>query len=542
MPYAGGNAAHENLGVGFEAEGGVGMRQADFRGGEGARRRPGSLACTILAFLGLMATAAGGRAEPWLEVGDRSLRGDVEILAAAGLIQGTVTTWPVPRGQILSGLSDQARLEKQPAYVQAAAQRLLAYFSRHAEPEPLQPLASGRFTNRADVIRDFGTMARNDVDVRGGAEWSGGWADARLLVGDQSQFNTHQTRLSFDDSFLSARAGNWLFYGGWVDQWYGPGWISSLTLSNNARPTPKIGLMRDNPHAFESPWLSWIGPWQFNTFVGVLDGPRVDRNTLLAGMRLTFEPVRDLEFGLTRISELCGANHPCHWWSEEFHFQNSNQHPNPVNDEATVDARYTVRLGGLIVSPYIQMMDEDTGPFTHSNTSYLIGDSLAGPFGSDGSRWRVVAEYTDTIATANWFSFGAGSQRHGAAYNDYKYIDGWRYRGQSMGFSLDSDSRLLSLMGLLTDNRGWTYRLVYYRANISTSDLAGNLPPVSHGQPYRSFNAVSAYPVQYDQVEAGVSIPYRRLRFDVDVRAQDGQPYPRDGGLFSAEAGISYGF
>ena len=513
------------------------MRNPDQR--RRARHVLGSLACACLAASGLMAIPAAVQAEPWLEVGDRSVRSDVEILAAAGLIDGVVTTWPIPKGQILRGLADQSRLEQQPAYVQQAAQHLLAYFYLHSG-QSLQPLAAARFTNRPDTIRDFGSLARNDVDARGGAEWSGRWADARLLVGDQSQFNSHQSRLSFDDSFLTARAGNWLFYGGWVDQWYGPGWTSSLTLSNNARPTPKIGLMRDNPHAFETPWLSWLGPWQFNTFLGVLDGPRVDRNTLFAGVRLTFEPLHNLELGVARLSELCGTNHACHPWSAEFHFQNSDLHPNPVNDEATVDAKYTFRLHDLIVSPYAQLMNEDTGPFTHSATSYLIGDSVTGPFGGNGARWRVVAEYTDTIATRNWFGFN--NQFNGAAYNDYKYIDGWRYRGQSMGFSLDSDSRLFSLMGLLTDNRGWTYRLVYYRANINSSQLAGNPPLTSHGQPYVPYNALSAYPVQIDQVEAGVSIPYRGLRFDLDVRGQDGQPYPRGGGLLSGEAGISYGF
>jgi hypothetical protein len=476
-----------------------------------------------------------------VEVGDRSLRSDVEILASAGLIDGVVTTWPIPKGQIIHGLLDNSRLKQQPLYVQEAAQHLLAYLHNHSDARELEPLGSVRITNRADVIRDFGTMARNDVDVRGGGEWNGEWADARLLVGDQSQFNTHQTRLSFDNSFLSARAGNWLFYGGWVDQWYGPGWISSLTLSDNARPLPKVGLMRDNPHAFETPWLSWLGPWQFNTFLGVLDGPRTDANTLLAGVRVTFEPLPNTEIGLARISELCGEHHPCHPWSAELHFQNSDQHPNPVNDEATVDLKYSGRLFGLAVSPYVQLMNEDTGPFTHSNTSYLIGTSVAGPFGEDGGRWRVVAEYTDTIATLNWFSFG--KLDYGAAYNDGKYTDGWRYRGQSLGFSLDSDSRLFSLMGLLTDHNGWTYRLTYYRANINTEQLARLVPVVYPDQSYGgAFNAVSARPVQIDQVEAGLSIPYRHWRFDLDVRGQDAQPYPRGGGLFSGEAGISYGF
>lgn len=514
------------------------MREFELRGHEPARRFAGWSARACLTALALSAVAGAACAEPWLEVGDRSVRSDVEILASAGLIDGVVTTWPIPKGQILRGLADQAKLQQQPAYVQEAAQHLLAYFYQHTDG--LEPMGTGRFTNRADVIRDFGTLGRDDVDVRGGGEWNGGWANARLLVGDQSQFNTHQTQLSFDGSFLSARAGNWLFYGGWVDQWYGPGWVSSLTLSNNARPTPKIGLMRDNPHAFETPWLSWLGPWQFNTFLGVLDGPRTDRNTLLAGMRLTFEPLPHTEVGISRISELCGTHHVCHPWSEEFHFQNSDAHPNPVNDEATVDVKYTGHLFGLAVAPYVQVMNEDSGPFTHSNTSYLTGTSVAGPLGDGGARWRVVAEYTDTMATLNWFGF----DRHdyGAAYNDGKYPDGWRYRGRSMGFSLDSDSRLFSLTGLLTDNGGWTYRFAYYRANINSEQLAGLVPVVYPDQIYGGGNVVSARPVQINQAESGLSIPRGRWRFDLDIRAQDHQPYPRAGGLISGEAGISYGF
>jgi hypothetical protein len=517
------------------------MRELELRRCGPARRSVGSSTRACLAAVALSAVTCGARAEPWLEVGDRSVRSDLEIVAAAGLIDDVVTTWPIPKGQILQGLADQERLARQPEYVQEAAQHLLATFYQHADG--LQPVGSGRFTNRADVIRDFGTLARNDVDVRGGGEWNGNWFDAKALIGDQSRFNTHETRLSFDDSFVSARAGNWLFYGGWVQHWYGPGQVSSLVLSNNARPFPKVGLMRDNPHAFETPWLSWLGPWQFDTFVGVLDGPRVDANTIQAGVRLTFAPLPHTEIGITRMSQLCGQHHVCHPLTAEFHFQNSDSNTSPTSDQGAVDVKYTGTFRGVVISPYAQLMNRDNGPFTHSDTSYLVGTSLAGALGDGSARWRVTAEYTDTLPTFNWFSFG--KLDYGDSYNDFKYTDGKRYRGQSLGFSLDSDSRLFALVGLLTDKGGWTYRFAYYRANINSEQLAGLVPAVYPNQVYDpgvAYNAVSARPVQINQAESGLMIPHGRWRFELDLRAQDRQPYPRGGGLFSGEAGISYGF
>jgi hypothetical protein len=475
------------------------------------------------------------RCADWLEVGDRGLRSDVEILAAYGLIDDIVTTWPIPKGQLLSGLSNTKRLGRQPAYVQEAAQRVLKLLNWDDQSHGVQPIADAQVTNSSDVIRDFGGMARNDADFAGGVDWTGNWVSARLLVGDQSRFNGAQSVLTFDGSFATADADNWLVYAGWVDQWYGPGWTSSLILSNNARPIPKVGIMRGNPHAFETPWLSWLGPWQINFFVGLLDGPRIDRNTGLGSLRLTFNPAAGLEVGLTRATEFCGEHHPCNPLNAAFHVDNGPKSTNQTNDEATIEFKYTRAITLISVSPYVQLMNEDTGPFTHSYTSYLAGLSVAGPWREDGARWRFTAELADSVATLNWFDFG--KKAPGTAYNNYSYLDGFRYRDRTLGFSLDSDSRLFSLAAQLTGTTGFTYRLVYYRAFINTRQLAA----IEAVDPTTT-NVVSAQPVQFNQAEAGISMPWHYFRLEMDLRAQDRQPYPHGGGLFSAEAGLRYGF
>lgn len=498
--------------------------------------------CASLFCLAAMIVVVPASAEPWVEVGDRALRGDIEILAARGLIDSATTTWPLPAGEF-ERLSDSQILQSQPEYVQLAAQRVLERLVGEGQSRGLVPEAGLSLTNHPDTIRDFGPLARDKVGGGAGLIWDSDHVSVGLRVNSQPRVDDHDSQLAFDGSYLSVLVGNWQLYGGMVDQWYGPGWTSSLVLSNNARPVPKVGIMRNNPHAFETPWLSWLGAWQFNTFVGVMNGPRIDTNTILAGVRGTINPLHNLELGITRLSQLCGAHHPCNPITGELHVQNTDANPSPVSDQGEVDAKYTFLVGGVSVSPYAQIVNRDNGPFTHSNATYLFGSSIAGPFGHDGARWRVTAEYADSIATQNWFSFG--KLNYGAADNDYKYVDGKRYRGRALGFSLDSDSRLFSLAGQLTDPHGWTYRLVYYRANINSEQLAGVLPTVYPDQVYNpqtSSNPVSAKPVQLDQVEAGLSVPWRPLTFDFSVRAQDAQVYPEPGGKIAAELGISYRF
>ncbi len=489
----------------------------------------------LLVFCLLGFCSGPASSSPWLDVGDASLRSDVELLAAHGLIDGISMTWPIPARQLERGLSDTDRLKREPADVRAAANRVLAALARNASANELRPLADLQATNRAEVIRGFDASARNEIDLRGGGELNSESASVRLLAGEQTAANGDDGRPSLDGSTASLTFGNVLLYAGWIDRWFGPGWTSALSLSNNARSFPKIGLMRADTQAFESLWLHWIGPWQVDFFVGDLDGPRTDRNTLFGSLRLDFSPFHGFEIALSRLTEFCGDNHPCDPVNAAFHFGNSDGNANKTNDEATIDLKYTAVAGALTFSPYAQFMNEDTDPFTHSYTSYLGGASVAGPLGDSGTHWRVTTEYTDTVATLNWFDFGKLDR--GGAYNNGGYTDGFRYRDRTLGFSLDSDSRLFSLAAQFLPSNGWRWRGAYYHGTIGSSQLAE-----SHAAGSSFSNVVSVRPVTLDEAEVGLSIPWKAWTFDMGLRAADAQPYPRSGGIVAGELGLRYGF
>ncbi len=148
------------------------------------------------------------------------------------------------------------------------------------------------------------------------------------------------------------------------------------------------------------------------------------------GLRITFSPLPGLEIGLSRTQELCGESHRCNPIVDYFHFANDPKNVDHTNDEGTVDIRYTNRLGGVPFELYTQLMNEDSSPINHSGTSHLFGGSVWIPVG--GNPVRFTLEYTDSVATADIFSFG--DYFHGFSYNNYDYLDGMRYRGQTLGF------------------------------------------------------------------------------------------------------------
>src|ERR1700679_1827928 len=86
----------------------------------------GRLRYLLLAWLlAPLAFAAPVLASPWAEVGDSALRSDIEILAAAGVIDDLTSHWPLPWMAIARKI-EAASLANQPASVRDAADRVLA--------------------------------------------------------------------------------------------------------------------------------------------------------------------------------------------------------------------------------------------------------------------------------------------------------------------------------------------------------------------------------------------------------------------------------
>ena len=97
---------------------------------------------------------------------------------------------------------------------------------------------------------------------------------------------------------------------------------------------------------------------------------------------------------------------------------------------------------GTAYEVYTQLMNEDfepDHPFGHKPPVRRAAFGCRSQTRPHTPHRRVHGQHPHR----NIFSFG--NVYHGYAYNNYDYPDGMRYRGRTLGFSLDSDSRLASL-------------------------------------------------------------------------------------------------
>lgn len=483
-----------------------------------------ALVCATGFFL-----APSALASPWAEVGDAQLRNDIEILAAAGVIDNITMQWPLPWSTILARLNRAETLNGLPDYVRAAARRVAARARRDVHMH--RPRVGLRIdtTNNPAVVRGFSSLTIDKAQTQLSYEYVTSQSAIKLSFGSQSGGSDHQG-LMLDDSYVATQVGPAILYAGYKTHWWGPGWISSISLSNNARPVPQVGISRANTTAFKSPWLSWLGPWQYEFFVGLLDGPRVDKKTVLVGTRLAFSPIDHFEIGISRLTQMCGEHHPCHPFKDYINPLNDPTHINNTNDELTFDFKYSRAYDNWGYQLYAQVMNEDSNPIVNSGTSKLAGASVWLPF-----RWgngRLTVEYADTRATNDLWG---GGREVGFAYNNYSYVDGLRYRGRTLAFSLDSDSRLFSVQAALADNSARSLIVSYHRAQISSAELAAMAGPIW-------INTVSTDAVTVNILETRLSVPLEwnhfDAQFDLTARLQDDQPRPKRGASAAVELSL----
>jgi hypothetical protein len=476
-----------------------------------------------LSVLILVGAEARALASPWAEVGDAQLRSDIEVLSAAGVIDNVTSQWPLPWANIVSRLESGAA-DGQPDYVRDAAERVLEHAKADLHPDSLAISATADVTNLPSVVRGFDGLGREDFQAQASGEYMSDSGAIRINAGAQVDHGNGHVEFMPDGSYGAVKLGGALVYAGYVTHWWGPGWRSALSLSNNARPMPQIGIERGDTSALQSPWLSWIGPWQMEFLVGWLDDSRVATNTVFVGFETTINPFPGFEFGFGRTTEMCGKGHDCSI-GDYFDIANDPAHINKTNDEGDIHLRYTRTVSGHPVEVYAQFMNEDTNPFVHSLTSHLVGGSAWFPMGE--SMLRATVEYADSVPTVDIFSFG--DVGHGIAYNNAGYVDGMRYRGRTLGFSLDSDSTLLTLQTSYHDAANRVFTFTFDHAAVSNPhNFLGNV--------------VTTAPVHINMFTARAEFPYRGMLFDVEGRVQDDQPRPDHGATAAIEAAAKVPF
>jgi len=388
----------------------------------------------------LLATAislpATTQAAPWLGPGDARARYSAQALADAGALNRTTSTWPLM----------WANLQKRDESPESAADTAHTYLSFEKRQQAQRgwratTTLSGATNER--LVRGFDTTPDESAQLSATVQWQGQhWAAGLSPAYTQNPQDDKDWRL--DGSYLAATVGNWVIGAGSLDRWWGPGWQSSLILSNNARPLPAIWLNGRNARAPQSDWLSWMGPWDFTLFAGEMESSRTVPEARLVGMRLTLRPVQGLDIGFSRILQLDGKGRPgdaSTYWDALIGKDNRQEGKanDPGNQLGAIDIRYGFKASETTtLGLYTQMVGEDEAGQLPAKKSWLFGVDATSALAGGKQQWYL--ETTNTI-TDDLF----GDTLPGVTYEHSIYTTGYRYRGRSMAASQGGDAEITTI-------------------------------------------------------------------------------------------------
>lgn len=398
----------------------------------------------IFAFLLVPLPAIAG---PWMNVGDAQLRHHVQVLADASIVTVPVTTWPLMWSGVVADIeawqssSSQSNAQKYPDYIHQS----IAYVQQ-AHRQQTQSISNSVSLNVRDNINiqpDFGDNQREEQLYSMRTELMNDWAAVKLQA-SYAPDALDEKEYRYDGSYMAGVLGNWAVSVGAIDRWWGPGWQSSMILSNSARPVPGFALQRNYSQAFNAPMLKWLGPWQLIMFAGQLESDRFVSDAKLLGMRMSFRPINALEMGLSRTAQWGGEGRPQNLDSfidlslgkDNAGSSGITKSNEPGNQLAGIDFRLNQTIGNKQFAFYGQIIGEDEADLLPSRRIVLAGVDAA--FSIFSRQNRIALEYADSAA--NGFK---GDPIYNYAYEHGIYKSGYRYQGRPIGFALDNDTRKL---------------------------------------------------------------------------------------------------
>ncbi len=401
-----------------------------------------SLQLSSFAFATALVSASV-EAQNSIAPGDENLRHHLQLLSDEGIVSTLTTSWPLSEKEIAMSISALSTDELSPEQA-----RSLQFIQSNLAASDTHSATIQYGTNRQE-LRGFADDFRERGEIRYKANEHFGQFTFHLEASAiDNPLDDEEFRL--DGSYVSVDWKNWQLGAGSVDRWWGPGWQSSLILSNNARPSPGIFLNRNTTQAFDLPVLRKLGPWTFNAFANQLESDRHIPDAKLLGARFAFKPAQSLEIGLTRTAQWGGEGRPESLSSlknlilgndnvgdDGIELDGSNE---PGNQLGGIDLRWTPQFAGQFVTFYGQLIGEDEAGGFPSRKIGLFG--METPIITESTHGRVFLEISDTTMDFLDDRFA------NSAYNHSVYQSGYRYEGNAIGASTDNDSRLLTLGGV----------------------------------------------------------------------------------------------
>ena len=402
-----------------------------------------------MALAGLAFAAIAGRAAHaglWAPPGDAALRGDLALLVDRRRIELPLSAWPISREDLQHQVALANDTGDWSPAESAALARIEAWIDSERREDGVEATTHVAAALRPVKFRTFDATPRAPGEMGVAVDWeTDRWFGNVQATGVSTPGDGQ--RLRPDGTYIGSYLGRWYLSAGWIDRWWGPGREGSLILSTNARPMPGISFDRATSVPFESRWLQWIGPWTYSMFLSQMEGGRQDvSKALFFGQRFTFRPLFGLELGISRTAQFCGTGRRCDLNSfknmligSDNATQNVSARDEPGNQMGGFDARWTPSRRWPLAL-YTQWIGEDQQqgiPFKYLG---LIGaESWLGM--RSGSQLRIHLEFADTACS--WYR---STPIFGCSYIQHIFnAEGYRFRGRSIGHSIDADGRELAL-------------------------------------------------------------------------------------------------
>lgn len=393
------------------------------------------LSFAILSALALPVAAQG------IVLNNEDLRTDLNWLNQQGVIQISTSTWPLSGEEIQRALST-AKIEN------TAQQKVINSVMANLEAENTSiKLALFAETDPQNIPQKFADEQKSQYQAAlelnaGGAQW-----DARLRVNAEKDpiiDNGHDVNV--EGSYLAGKLWNQWLIAGQIPTYWGPGHEGSLIRGDASRPVYGFTMQRAEQQAFETKWLSWIGPWQYQAFAGQLDDYEAVSDTNILGLRLTAQPLPYLELGASRTFQIDGQGQPDSlkaYWNAFIGKDNAcddngcTGEGNASNQIAGFDARLNLQQWFKVpLSLYGQFVGEDEAGLLPSKKMYLAGIDYSSQF--KNMPFQIYTEWADTRTNG---------EVQGISYNHHIYTDGYYQHGFPLGHAMGGDGQMYSLGG-----------------------------------------------------------------------------------------------
>jgi hypothetical protein len=458
--------------------------------------------------------AAMAQSADLLEAGNGGLRSDLRWLVDRGVISASTSTWPLPLNALQESLAARKRegLSRADEDALERVERLVRRQTGTAYGLLLQ-------TNTGSLPQtDFEQQVRAKAGAGVYAERSSDWLAMKLQVNAlHDPLTDIQDDVNLEGSYLAANVFGQVLYAGQLNHFWGPGNNGSLIWSNAATAIPGIGLRRGSDRAFETRWLSWLGPWSYEIFFGQMLNYTAVPGAKVANYRVSIRPLEGLELAGSWFEQWGGSgyrNNPV----VLFNRPNSEDPNEPNNVLAGFELRYTSRFFGNPLTFYGQAVGEDERDYLPFRWFALAGFEFKHAMRDTRLQWYLEAA---DIMVDRPFGTGAVSQGTGTpgiAYNHSTYVGGLYHDGLPIGHYIGGDGAIVSGGLHLTplDSKYHSrYSARMFFAKVNPNDQAINQAFPQNAKIAGGELAVSAT-IKRVELRAGVGVIHDRERSNTD--------------------------